>query len=60
MLYGEGGYTHERRDTVMCLLTARQAMELKRYLAINYPSAFMVITEASEVLGNGLKRWKSI
>ena len=60
VLYGEGGYTHERRDTVMCLLTARQAMELKRYLAINYPSAFMVITEASEVLGNGFKRWKSI
>ena len=60
VLYGEGGYTHERRDTVMCLLTARQAMELKRYLAINYPSAFMVITEASQVLGNGFKRWKSI
>lgn len=60
VLYGEGGYTHERRDTVMCLLTARQAMELKRYLAINFPSAFMVITEASEVLGNGFKRWKNV
>ena len=51
VLYGEGGYTHEKRDTVMCLLTARQAMELKRYLAANYPSAFMVVTDASEVLG---------
>ncbi len=60
VLYGEGGFTHEKRDTVMCLLTARQAMELKRHLAANYPSAFMVVTDASEVLGNGFKRWKSV
>lgn len=60
VLYGEGGYTHEQKNTIMCLLSARQAMDLKRYLAQHHPRAFMVVTEASEVLGNGFKHWKNI
>ena len=44
----------------MSLLTARQAMVLKRHLARQYPNAFMVVSEASEVVGNGFKRWKSV
>ncbi len=55
-----GGFTHEERATMMCLLTPRQTMELKRYLAMNFPSTFLVVSEASEVLGNGFKRWKNI
>ena len=50
----------EGRCTIMSLLTARQAMVLKRHLARQYPNAFMVVSEASEVVGNGFKRWKSV
>lgn len=56
----KGGYTHEQRATMMCLLTPRQTMELKRHLAMNYPSSFLVVSEASEVLGNGFKLWKNV
>ncbi|MEG1799455.1 MAG: YitT family protein, partial [Synergistaceae bacterium] len=55
-----GGFTLEERATMMCLLTPRQTMELKRYLAMHFPSTFLVVSEASEVLGNGFKRWKNI
>ena len=60
VLYGEGGFSGEERPTIMCLLTPRQTMVLKRYLAKNQPRSFMVITEASEVMGKGFKHWKNI
>lgn len=60
VLYGEGGFSGEDRPTIMCLLTPRQTMVLKRYLAKNQPRSFMVVSEASEVLGNGFKHWKQI
>ena len=60
VLYGEGGFSGEARPTIMCLLTPRQTMVLKRYLAKSHPKSFMVVTEASEVLGNGFKHWKQI
>ena len=60
ILDSKGGYTKSERSTVMCLLTPRQTMELKRHLASEHPRSFMVITEASEVLGQGFKKWKNI
>lgn len=60
VLYGEGGFSGEARPTIMCLLTPRQTMVLKRYLAKEHPKAFMVVSEASEVLGRGFKHWKNI
>ena len=56
----KGGYTHKESATLMCLLTRRQTMELKRYLAKNYPRSFLVVSDASEVLGKGFKHWKNI
>ena len=60
LLYGEGGFSGESRPTIMCLLTPRQTMVLKRYLAKNHPKSFMVVSEASEVMGKGFKHWKNI
>ena len=60
VLYGEGGFSGEARPTIMCLLTPRQTMVLKRYLAKGHPKSFMVVTEASEVMGKGFKHWKNI
>ena len=60
LLESQGGYTHNKGQTIMCLLMPRQAMVLKRYLAEHFPSSFMVITDASEVVGKGFKRWRNI
>lgn len=60
MLHSKGSYSGGESETVMSLLSPRQAMVLKRYLARNFPKSFMVIADASEVLGNGFKRWKNI
>lgn len=60
LLHSQGGYKGGESKTVMTLLSPRQAMVLKRYLARHCPRSFMVITDASEVLGNGFKRWKNI
>ncbi len=60
LLYGEGGFSRESQPTIMCLLTPRQTMDLKRYLAKDHPQSFMVVAEASEVVGKGFKHWKNI
>ena len=60
LIESRGGYTGEDRANLMCLLSPRQTMELKRHLASTYPRSFMVVSEASEVLGRGFKRWKNI
>jgi uncharacterized membrane-anchored protein YitT (DUF2179 family) len=53
-----GGYSGDSRPMVMCLLTKRQAVELKRFLAEHYPTSFMVVSDASEVVGRGFKSWR--
>lgn len=60
ILRGEGGYTHQERPALLCVLTPRQTMDLKRYLSINDPRAFMIVSDASEVLGRGFKNWKAL
>jgi uncharacterized membrane-anchored protein YitT (DUF2179 family) len=59
LIDSHGGYSGEDRPTVMCLLTRRQSVDLKRFIGENQPSAFMVISEASEVVGKGFKSWVS-
>ena len=60
MLSSEGGFSRKEGYTVMSLLTQKQAVELKKYIAKNFPGSFMVLTEANEVVGKGFKRWKNI
>ena len=60
LLHGEGGFTGQERKVLMALMTPRQAMDLKRFLAAEDPGAFMVVSDASEVIGHGFKRWKGI
>jgi uncharacterized membrane-anchored protein YitT (DUF2179 family) len=53
-----GGYSGDDRPMVMCVLTKRQSVDLKRHLAQTQPRAFMVLADASEVLGRGFKSWR--
>ncbi|MDR3354901.1 MAG: YitT family protein [Synergistaceae bacterium] len=53
-----GGYSGDFRPMVMCVLTRRQAVDLKRFLSEKHPGTFMIVTDASEVLGKGFKSWR--
>ena len=53
----KGAYSGEAHPMLMCLLTRRQSVDLKHFLAENQPKAFMVVSEASEVVGRGFKSW---
>lgn len=55
LLYGEGGYTGTQRPVVMCALAQSEVTVLKRLVAQVDPNAFVVISPAQEVLGEGFR-----
>jgi len=57
---GRGGYSRQKRPVLIALLAPRQTASLKNYLSEVDPSAFMSVTDASEVVGRGFKTWKSL
>jgi uncharacterized membrane-anchored protein YitT (DUF2179 family) len=60
VIRGEGAYTGEERLIVMSLLLPRQVADLKIFLSENDPRAFLIQTDATEVVGRGFKHWKSV
>lgn len=53
VLHGEGGFTGERRPVLYVVVAAHEVGRLKRLVAEVDPSAFVAITPAQEVLGEG-------
>lgn len=60
VLQGEGAYTSDLRPVVMTVLTRRQTVEVKRFLAEKDPEAFIIVSEAAEVVGKGFKSWQGM
>lgn len=56
MLNGQGWYTKAERRVVMCVLKQREVFALKELVREIDPNAFMTITDAAEVLGDGFDR----
>ncbi|MEA4877089.1 MAG: YitT family protein [Aminobacterium sp.] len=56
----KGAYSGEYKNMLMVVLTRRQAMELKRYTVSIDPTAFIILSDVSEVVGCGFKHWKNI
>lgn len=52
----EGAYSHQPRWVVLTALSRRQAVALRRHLKATDPSAFMVVTNSSEIFGKGFLR----
>ena len=52
----EGGYTHKDHHIVLTVLSRGQAVLLRRYLHEHDPSAFMIVTNSSEIIGKGFLR----
>jgi uncharacterized membrane-anchored protein YitT (DUF2179 family) len=58
VIESHGGYSGEDRPTVMCVLTRRQSVDLKRFVGEQQPHSFVIIADAKEVVGKGFKPWK--
>ena len=53
VLHGQGGYTGEARPVLYVVVAAHETARLKRLVAEADPEAFVAITPAQEVLGEG-------
>lgn len=60
VLQGEGAYTSDLKPVIMTVLTRRQSVDLKRFLSEKDPDAFIIVSEAAEVVGKGFKSWQSM
>ena len=54
-LEGQGGYTGERRQVLMTVMRPTEMVRLKHTVRAIDPAAFMILCDASEVLGYGFK-----
>ncbi len=52
-LSGEGAWSHERKDVILCVVKRSQAVELRHLIRDIDPQAFFVIADARSVYGNG-------
>lgn len=58
LLDGKGAYTGDKREVLICAVRKQQYGRLRAIVYENDPSAFMIVSETSEVLGEGFKAVK--
>ena len=51
----EGAYEHNRKTVILTILKRSQAVELRNYIRENQPTAFIAITNSSEIIGKGFR-----
>lgn len=51
----QGAYTHEKRYIVLAVIRRYEAVQLRRKIKEVDPSAFMMITNTSEIIGKGFR-----
>ncbi|WP_232735862.1 YitT family protein [Alteribacter populi] len=54
-LKGYGGYTNHEKPVLMCVVGRNEVTKLKQIVQTIDPQAFVVVSHASEVLGEGFK-----
>lgn len=52
---GEGTYEHKERYIILTVLKRGQAVELRNFIKIHDPDAFLMITNSSEIIGKGFR-----
>ena len=53
ILNGEGAYTHQPKQVILVVVSLLQVARLKAAVEAEDPTAFMIITDAAEVIGTG-------
>ena len=51
----EGAYEHSSKTVIITIMKRSQAVELRNFLRRNQPSAFLAITNSSEIIGKGFR-----
>ncbi|MCR5702658.1 MAG: YitT family protein [Lachnospiraceae bacterium] len=59
LLSGTGAYSNSHRDIIMCVVRKRRAPRLQTLVRNLDPDAFMIITSANEIYGEGYKNIRS-
>ncbi len=52
-LEGEGGYTGQKKKVILCAFKDRQIVPIKAAIRRADPEAFLIVTNAQEILGKG-------
>jgi len=55
LLHGEGSYTGEAKKVILCAVGRTQIARLKEAVKSTDPDAFVILSEAHEVLGEGFR-----
>ena len=58
ILSAHGGYRGAERPVLLCIVRAQEVTRLKTIVRLEDERAFVFITEAHEVLGEGFRDWK--
>ena len=51
----EGAYQHQERTIILSVMKRRQAVLLRNFIRRNQPTAFIAITNSSEIIGKGFR-----
>ncbi|MCI5874374.1 MAG: YitT family protein [Clostridiales bacterium] len=51
----EGAYEHNQKSVIITIMKRSQAVELRNYIRENQPTAFIAITNSSEIIGKGFR-----
>lgn len=51
----EGAYEHSSKTVIITIMKRSQAVELRNFIRKNQPSAFLAITNSSEIIGKGFR-----
>ena len=54
-VHGEGVYTHEGKEVLLTVVSRHEAILLRNYVKEHDPSAFLIITSSTEIIGNGFR-----
>ena len=55
LLKGSGAYTKKNKEMILCVVKKRQAPDLEELVKEEDPHAFMILTNADEIYGEGYK-----
>jgi len=60
VLEGRGFYTGQEKNVLLSAMKRRQAAELKALVSEIDPEAFIILSDAHQVLGDGFKRYNKM
>ena len=53
-----GAYSGEEKKVLMCVMKPKQADRFKKMIQSSEPNAFMIVTNSTEILGNGFRYYR--